>query len=184
MGICCVAGRDLGAERSRNLRALGAEQTPRIVGLGWGRNWAADLSVHGKQLEEAERAAGGGPACHPGCPRPSRSGTCIPSASSYLAVGSWAGGFQDPWWPLEEEEKEEGEEGTVPPLPCGEEQMKSSVSRPRGESPQDSPDRTLPFAQCHGATWNKAELPLYGAKVGEEETHIPETEELVATDLN
>lgn len=152
VGICCVAGRDLGAERSRNLRALGAEQTPRIVGLGWGRNWAADLSVHGKQLEEAERAAGGGPACHPGCPRPSRSGTCIPSASSYLAVGSWAGGFQGPWWPLEEEEKEEGEEGTVPPLPCGGGANEVICVPPqRGKSPGlPGPDTALcPVPRCH-----------------------------------
>lgn len=70
------------------------------------------------------------------------------------------------------------------PFRVGEEQMKSSVSRPRRESPQDSPDLTLPSAQCHGATWNKAELQLYGAKAGEGEAPTPETEELVATDLN
>lgn len=43
VGVCCVAGGDLGAGRSRNLGALGTEQAPRIAGLGWGRNWAADL---------------------------------------------------------------------------------------------------------------------------------------------
>lgn len=73
-----------------------------------------------------------------------------PLPSSYLAVGSWAGGSQGPWWPLEREEGEE--EGTVPPLPCGEEQMKSAVSRPRGESPQGAPALALPSAQRHSAT--------------------------------
>lgn len=177
-----MAGGDLVTGRSRNLGALGAEEAPRIAGLGWGRNWAADLSVHGKQLEEAEWAAGGGPACHPDCPWPSRSGTCVPSASSYLAVGSWAGGFQGPWRPLEEEE--EGEEGTVPPLPCGGGADEVICVPPQRESPQDSPDLTMPSAQCQSAMWNKAELPLYGAKAGEGETPTPETEELVATDLN
>lgn len=172
VGVCCVAGEDPGAGRSRNLGALRTEQAPRIAGLGWGRNWAADLSVHGKQLEEAERTASGGPACHPGCPRPSRSGTCVPSVSSYLAVGSWLVDFRVPGgrWRRRRREKRE----RFHPFRVGEEQMKSSVSRPRGESPQDSPDLTLPSAQCHGATWNKAEFRLYGAKAEGKEKPPPQ----------
>lgn len=95
----------------------------------------------------------------------------VPSAFILPGSGVLARGSQGSWWPLEEEEGEE--EGTVPPLPCVGGADEVSCVRPRGESPQGAPDLALPSAQCHGATWNKAGLPLCGAKAEEGGTRTP-----------
>lgn len=95
-----------------------------------------------------------------------------PQPSSYLAVGSWLVDLRVPGgrWRRRREKRRE----RFHPFRVWEEQMKSAVSAPEGKVPRaPRTDLALPSAQCHGATWNKAGLPLCGAKAEEGGTRTP-----------